>query len=326
MSAPKLLNTWGVLGSTEASYAAGATLTGASHGLLVYERPKVELDFAHDGSRNGNHPIGRVGRVAKSGRTGKVAFTAEAMGPLLAYNGTTNIPSIHTFLRTCGHQVATVTTGGAEKMTYTPVDTGLPANMVSGAFEVYDMGQQWVLSGMYGSLGFSFEGPSVPAFNFEYQGLCAAPADVAIPSITYPNVAQNPAKAESLVLTMNAWAGAVVRSVNFSQGLTYSPRMNDNSTGHAGFSPGRPAPKLEVVVEAVALSTFNPYALEAAGTPIAVSFQVGSVQFNRWKLNVSQANIMVQEEEDGPTALWHLTLDLLSSSPTLVDYYSLVFD
>jgi hypothetical protein len=328
MSAPKLLNQWGVLGGIEPSYNGALVLSAATHGLLAVERVKPTPEYAHDGSRNGSGPGtgGQWKKVKKSGRSGKAQFTSEAQGSGTGnvYNGTTILPSLHTWLRTCGHSATLDVSGGAgnAKLVYAPISTGL----VSGAFEMYSMGQMERLSAAYGTMGFSFEGPVVPAWNFEYQGLLSLPVDVALPAITYPNVAVDPAKAESVVLTLNGWAGGVIKSCSFTQGLPFTARLNDNSTGHAGFSYGRRQPKLEITLEAVPLTTFDPYALEDAQTAFAVSFQVGTVQFRRWKFSAANAQVSVQEEEDGPTALWHLTLDLAPSSPTADDDYAVTFD
>ncbi len=329
MSAGKTLNEWGVLIKEEASYGAGGTLSPATDGVLVLEQPTVTYSYIHDGQRRGERGPMNLGirRAKKLGRAGQVTLVHEAAGAGAAYSASQR-PSAHTLLRICGFDAQLTTTSGQEKYTYTP-GTG-----TSGVLEVYTRGQKYLLKGAYGDLVIAADGPGIPSWEVAVQALADLPTDAAVPAITYPTV--QPPVAEQITLQLGTFAAAVVRSFRLELQRELSPRANINAAGHAGFTPGARRPRLQVVIEAASLvaspyhsaSGIDPYQLTELASAISVSLQVGSTQYNRWRISAPNAQLAepVEEAEDGATATWTLTWDLLPSTPAAKDGVSIVFD
>ena len=195
------------------------------------------------------------------------------------------------------------------------------------------------------SLAVSVDGPDVPRWMCDLLGIGTTPTDAALPTITggYPAVTLLPPKAESIALTLGLFTAGVVRGFEFNWNREHdAQRANINGLGHAGYTPGGHNPTMTVTLEQVALhtsspwstsSTLNPYALKDDGQLIVCSLAVGSVQYNRWKIYSGasaaalQAQVVdVQEELDGPTRLWVVTLEFRPSSYTLLDSFTIEYN
>jgi hypothetical protein len=327
MSADKLITIYGVTGKLESSYAGGGTPSTSTDGILCAELPKLSLAYANDGSRA--MPPGTAGfqkRVAPSARTGEATIKMEPRGAGAAY-GASVLPGVHTLMRVAGFDAAIVTTGGIEKVTYTP--TPGPGSFASGAFWFYERGQLYPVSALYSDFELAFDGPSVPLMSFATKGIVlAAITDVAVPAITYGDAAILPPKAVGIAFAHGAVTGLRVRGASFKLGREISPRLDVNASGgHAGFSIGRRAPTLEVTIETPLIATIDPHVLWAAGSTAALTMTIGATQYNRYKLTAPAGQIVgVEELEDGPTALTKLTYQLNPSASNLNDEVAVVFD
>jgi hypothetical protein len=320
VSADKILILYGLLAKKEPSYNAGATLSAATDGVQLAEPAEATLSYVHDGAR-GTAPgnAGTLKRVAQSGGSAEISLSVEGRGLGSAY-GASALPEIDALLRAAGHGATVVTTSGAETVTYAPVS----ASFASLALECYSRGQKWPMSGAYLDMGFSLDGPGLLMFNFDVSALFTIPTDVSCPSITYSAV--SPPKGESIAMAIGSWSNAVVRKLSFKANRARSPRANVNAAGHAGFSPGRRAPTLEVTVEACALATFDPYTVRKNATSLALSMLVGATLYNKIAFSAAQAQLVdVKEESDEATALWTLSFALATSTPVANDDYSLVY-
>lgn len=342
MSAPKTVNAWGFMAKVQAAYGTPETLAAGSDGVLLLERPEIDLDqFVHDGSR-GRVPGGATRmRVAQSGRFGTASLVAEMIGSGAAYSGSV-FPSLHRLLQGCGLQATLDATPGSEKYTYAP-ETG-PSGLDALTMEGYLAGMLKRMYDAYGTFEITADGPVVPRWDFSFSGRGDAPTDVAIPTITsYPPASRLPPKAENIAFTLGLFTGGVVRSFHFLANREHdAARTNLNSGGHAGFTPGGRNPILEVVLEQPVLTTgspwsaagtLNPYKLAEEGSLHLCSLQIGSTQFNRWKLfagsptSAAQAKVIeVEEGEDGPTAIWTLRIEFYPSTYLANDEFSIVTD
>lgn len=320
MSADKLLILYGLLAKIEPSYNAGASLSASTDGVQLAEPAEATLSYIHDGAR-GNPPgnAGTLKRVAQSGGSAAISLSVEGRGLGSAY-GASALPEINALMRAAGYGATVVTTASAETVTYAPVSSGF----VSAALECYSRGQKWPMSGAYLDMGFSLDGPGLLTFNFDVMSLFTIPTDVACPSITYSSVL--PPKGESIALAIGSWSNPVVRKLSFKANRARSARASVNAAGHAGFSPGRRAPTFEVTVEACALSTYDPYTARKNATSAAISFLVGTAQYNKIAFAAAQAQLIdVKEESDEATGLWTLTYALATSTPVANDDHSIVF-
>ena len=339
MSSQKLLNIYGLLLKLEPSYNGGGTVVVGTDGQGLLDPAEAEVSYLHDGARIAQAPGtgNSFRRLAPSGRDFKLRYRVEGRGAGVAYSASVFPPDAHVGLRASGHSVTTVVTGGVESQTYAPLSLN-DATWPSAVGEAYARGQKYPFQAAYCDMSWEIEGPGTMVFEFPLSAIqTALPTDVAVPSITYSALATTPPKAESMVWTFGNFTAGIVRNAKFSKGQTISgPRLNQNNQGHSGFSMGGRNPTLEVTLEAVALTTadpwtaagtFNPYGLRDTAKQIPVSMVLGpSGVYNRIKFNAALAQVVdVKEASDGPTALWTVTFECKPSSPILSDDYSLAF-
>ena len=329
MAAPKLLNTWGLTGKLETTYGT-LDAPADTDGQLVVEVPEITETPIHDGARvgRGAGSGGNIRRVAQSGFENAFEAIMEAHGGGVAYSASV-LPSVHLMLLIAGFAGTLDATPGTEFYSYAP-ESG-PSGFDSASFHNFVRGQQAVTRGAYvAEMSIEADGPVVPTWTFGVRGIRnAAPTDVALPAITgYPAGTNLPPKALDISLSVNAVTTLVCRGFTFNLNRELSPRANDNvAGGHAGFSPGRRAPTLELLVEDIAKSTFDPIVLRDAGTTIAVSFGCGATKYFKWSISAPQAQIITAEPtDDGPTAMWTLGLELQTSGPAAEDDLTILFD
>lgn len=334
MSADKSPHLWGVMAKVEASYGAGATVAVGDDGWLVVEEPLPDIGWGYAGERGKAAGSGaNLKRAAKNGETCTVDLVGEFIGPGDAYAADNFAQGIHAALQMAGHSATVDVTGGSEKFTYAPI-TAL-GDWTSLGLELYVDGEKYILKGAYSDLTIAAEDGGVPIWTFPTQALVTLPTDAAVPVITsYPSLV--PPTAVNITLNLGTFASAIVRSFEFRKQQGFSPRTNQNTAlGHSGFTPGRRNAQLDVLVEKTALVA-DPYhtsagldarQLEKAATAIALDLVVGSEQFQRFKIDADQAQLIdVGDERDGDAALWALTFDLLPSAPHLNDDYVILTD
>jgi hypothetical protein len=343
VSSSKTKNQCALMGKVESTYGTPVALSASADGILPADFCDVDFSaFIHDGSR-GRAPGGSTRqRVKPSGRIGSLTVPFEGIGGGAAYSASV-FPAHHTLYRISGLEATGSFGGGVETWKYAP-EIG-PTGLDSGTVEYYEGGQKYPLAGGYGSIGCSVDGPDVPRWTCELLGIGTTPTDAALPTITggYPPASRLPPKAESVALTLGLFTAGVVRGFDFNYNRDHdAQRRNINSGGHAGYTPGGHNPTMVVTVEQAALATvspwststtLNPYALKDDGQLIVCSLAVGSVQYNRWKIYAGasaaslQAQVVdVQDDEDGPTKLWVITLEFRPSSYTLLDSFTIEYN
>jgi hypothetical protein len=324
MSSTKRTFSYGVAAAIESTYGTAATIDPAQDGILVVARPDFVPTPVHDGSRNGAFGFGgATPRVAPSGFAGEVTLEVEATGAGASYSATV-LPPIARLLRACGF-AQTVNVGTS--VVYAPVaDSVVPASLT---LATYARGQNAQLTGVYGDFSISADGPVVPKWDFRMMGMVPAdPTDGNIPAgFTVPNFAILPPKATNLALTINGVGTLRVRGFTYTHNRVLAARVDDNSTGHAGFTPGGRTPTFEVTVETPALATLNPYALRRAATAMAISMTVGATQFNRWSLAMAAAKLVdISDGEDGPSATTTLSFVAEPTTAGGVDDVTITFN
>lgn len=327
---------WGLLGKKEVSYNGGGALSTATDGILLDELPKLVAGYANDGGRPAPPAIvGLQRRVPPVGRFVTLSPKVSAKGAGAAYSASVVPGPIHVLLQCAGFDAAVTLTGGSEKWVYTP--TAETAAKSSGVFGAYARQQLYALTGALCDLNITADGPVVPTWEFPMSALMsAAITDVSLPAITYPALTIDPPKATNITLILGNLTAAVVRKWSLKLGRTIAPRLDQNAGGHAGFGPGRQTPQLDITFEATTLtntpfttaSLIDPYQLFEAGTNFALSWQTGNTQYNRIKYAAGAAQIMSApvEDEDGPTALWTLSLQLNPSTLNANDWLTITAD
>lgn len=321
MASDKSIIGLGLLAKVESSYSGSTTLSTAADGIQVAELPEFSIEYNYDGARSYAQGVaGTTRRVGGSGRFTNGTVKIEGKGLGATYTSTATPPNLHPFLLASGMSGSLL----AGSWVYKPQDSGTPSSL---ALEVYTRGEKRVIRGTYGSWKVGTDSPAPPVFEFGLQGLVGLPATSTLPSISYSGSAVVPPKAEGVVLSIGGTTGFKLRSFSFDMGREITPRLDlDADGGHAGFAPGRRAPKLTLTVEATALSTFDPYTAFANATQYAVSLTIGSVANNRYVLALPQAQLAdVKDSVDGNVATWDLVFEAPTSGPASSDDFTLSF-
>lgn len=338
MSSAKTITVIGLLAKIEASYNAGGSLSTSTDGIQLNEWAEFSPEYANDGARAA--PPGTTGyqrRVASSGRTGSPTFKIEPKGAGAAYSASV-VPHGHVLRRAAGFDAAVTTTGGSEKWDYTP--SAGPTGYASLVASLYGRGELYPFTGVYLDYSVGADGPVIPIEEYAAHGLLGDATDVSVPTITYPLGAIDPPKSVGASLfSLGNFTGAILRKWSFKLGRTIGPRLNQNTAaGHAGFGVVRRTPQLEVTVEATtrqttpfhAATAIDPDKLYDAATSLAVAINIGSTQYNRWKLTGPAAQIMTppryEGEADNGAAVWSLTLQLNPSAINLNDEVKITYD
>jgi len=325
MSSIKTLNQYGLAADDEVTYGTFVVPTPASDGVLPAEQPEPAYDYLYDGARGRGPMGGQLSGVGVTGRGMTLQMLAHQLLPGAAYSAVLQ-PSLERLMRYCGFATTLDVTPGSESYILAPESAGFD----SGSLHIWSMHELWAMAGAYGTFGIEADGPVIPMWTFDFQGIGnAIHTDVTpVPAIGYLNATKAPQKAVNIVLTIGAYAVGTVRGFEFSLNRDLSARANDNSAvTHAGFTPGNRAPRLTVTMERELTATFNPYSLMEAGTLQNTHLTIGSAQYSKWALAMATAEIMsVEKEEDGNTALWVIELEGKNSTPQLQDDVVFTFD
>lgn len=249
-----------ILAKIESVYGTDPTPTGAANAMLMTgvelspmegEDISRDLEFPYLAAQ-GMIPVGlRVrlrGRVelAPSGAAG----TAPAWGPLI---------------RACG--VAETVSAGVS-VTYEPITD----SMESVAVYFWIGGTQHKILGVRGDATLRFTAQGLPYIEFDLTGLYAEPAEVAVatPTLTAFQKPLVVTDTNTPTFTVDDGGGAVslvLREFQMALGNQVEPRLLVGS--ESIIIPER-AEAVTAHVEAVPVSTLNPYALASAQTPVEV--------------------------------------------------------
>jgi hypothetical protein len=314
MSATKSINGFVVYAKTETSYGVTGSYSGTSDAVHCTELPEFTLGYAYDGARNvAAGTLGNLKRIAPSGRTATGKLMIEAKGSGSAYASSANtVPNVHALLLAAG--LSGSYSGSAWTFTPTPV-SGTPSSV---GLRVYARGEQYDLSHGYTDFTVGSDSAAPAVFEFTFNGLASLPSDTSLPAASaYIYNETAPPLNTNIGFTVDAVTSLKVRGWQFALGRTVSPRLDVNaSAGHAGFQPERRNPTLTVTVEAVALSTFNPYTDRANATSRAITYTVGATAGNRIGFSFPYAQLVdVKDTGDNGVATWELTYQLNPSTP-----------
>lgn len=342
MAAPaKTVEIGGLLLKVEGTYGAGGSVAAATDGVLMYLGDRfalgapATLNYAGDGAAGLNPGnIGPKKRQAKSGRSFTMPIPHQFKGSGAAYSASV-FPSFHRLLLGSGFSAAVVTTVSAEKWTYTPELPSVYSGMLG---EAYARREKWPFTGGLLDWSFSADGPVAPLHTFNLSAISAAlPTDSAVSSITYPALTVEPPIASAVTFVFGSFTTAEVLKFGFSLGRNLSTaRVNlTAAAAHQGFYPAGYDPTFTVTVEQSAFvgspyhtsGGFDPYNLEAAGTSFASSIQVGSTQYNRWKLDFPQVQLIdAKPSNNGAIATVDLTFKPYATTPVSNDFMTVVAD
>lgn len=303
---------------TEGTYSAPSLATDAVRFLGI---PTVTIDFQEKGLRDDVQlgVLGIAGRVAPQGRTGAIDLTVEIAGKGSAYTAVTDVTPFDALLQASGFAKSYAT----GVLTYSDADTGLA--MVSLAAYTVDglliqfndavakvkfalvAGQQWKAT-------FSIEG------NVIVDPVAGTISGLVLPTILPPLWA-------GTVNTLGTWSTATAAPNQFT------PRKVDLDLGNvvtrrpwAGANALRAPvitdrkPHITIETEAVALTTFDPYAQGRAAklatdTDTLFTAAAGATTGNTFQLLTGAIQLDPPKHQDfGGLAGWSLDGGVLAKS------------
>ncbi|MGJ5203639.1 phage tail tube protein [Bradyrhizobium sp. HKCCYLR20261] len=255
-----------LLAKIEATYGVDPTLTGALNAILAKNISISPMDGS-DSSRDlvtpyfGNQPsipaelhvsLSFETELAGSGTAG----TAPAWGPLM---------------RGCGCAEVIV---ASTSVTYNPITD----NPESVYFKFWMGGTLHAIKGARGSAKITVNAQGIPTIAWNFMGLWVAPSEVAaaVPTLTAFKKPLMVSQANTPTFNVNSVA-MVMRNFTFDMNNQVEPRMLVGSEAVVIVDHRE---QLDFTVEAVPVSTLNPYSLANAQTTVPVSLVHGTVAGN----------------------------------------------
>lgn len=257
--------------------ALGAVYTSADIVPCFDIAPDLRMEEIQNLSMAGD--IGRLPSIMGI-ETGQVALSMYARGAGAAYSASVK-PEMHRPLECCALIGTGSFTGGAEKYTYQP---GTPTSYT--IWVVQENGRTMKMVGCFGTVDFSMRAGGVCQARFTFQGKINALADVTFVGGTISGTPGYPViKSAAFQIGSTNYAPRIA-SVGVTLGNTLSPvpSINDG-TGLVGFIISDRNPRVSIDPEADTVANFDWYAAMKAGTLQDMSFQIGTVQYNKAVFN-----------------------------------------
>lgn len=289
--AHKLENRNALLYKIEATYNTDPVPTGALDAMYVYDFAITPMELESK-PRMPVRPFFGADLPAVGGTPVKFSFSVPIAGSGAA--GTDIPAAFSAAIRSCGHG----------RVNNVGVDTIYP--LVSAAF---DSGHAYInrdgvlhkTGGVRGSLSREFTHNEIPMYKFGMTGIYVAPADAALPALTFPATWQRPLLQDKVNTTFALHGfNAVLSKLSIDDGTTV-PWKNYVNLAEEVRITGRAAPiKGSVSIEADTIAAKDWFTLSKAGTAGALALTHGPAG-NRYKLDA--ANVVVknpaEEHEDG---------------------------
>lgn len=310
----KINRSLAIFAATETTASAGASMSATNVIQVSGELPIFTIGYSNDGNRGmGQMTGGQIQRTTPGGRTasGQIRVDGKGIGSG-SYSANNLPPNLGVLMNASGFSSSLA--GGNVVFSPRPVSN----TSATCALAIYTKGEVQPVSGCMATMGWEFDGASPVTFTFDVQGTAGDVTDTTVPARTWQASGTLPPKCESVSLSLGSFATPNVRKGSFANNSTMTARLNVNSsTGHSGFAGNFSRdPKLNLTIEAEALSTFDPRTLMKNATPIAVSLTVGTVALNRFVHAHPQAVITnVTDAVDGDVALWELEITPFVTAP-----------
>jgi hypothetical protein len=208
----------------------------------------------------------------------KLSFDVE-----LAGSGTAGTaPKWGVLLRGCA--IAETIDAGVS-VTYNDITNG----QESVTFHFFVGATKYALVGARGTVKFDFSASAIPHASFEFSGLIANPAEATRPTPDYAGWKAALAATTTNTPTVEIDSTALMlRSFSLDVANDVQPRF---LVGGSGILITGKEPKIECQVQAVPLSTFDPYAPGRANSKIDVTLVHGTTAGNIITLNAPQAQM-----------------------------------
>lgn len=266
-----------ILAKIESSYGVDPTPTGAANAMLMVDVALTPME-GDDVSRELEYPWLSAQAMIPTGLRGRLTGRVE----LVPSGAAGTAPAWGALMRACACAQAIVT------------DTSVAYNPVTDSHESVTIhfwigSTRHVLKGCRGTARLRFPAQAIPYIEFDLMGLWSTPTEESRPTPTLAAF-QKPiivTDANTPTFSINS-VDMVLREAVLDLGNQVEPRLLVNSESIV--IPDR-AETFQARVEAVAVSAFNPYALAAAQTAVAVSLVHGAAAGRIVTLSIPAAQL-----------------------------------
>lgn len=290
---PELVRLEGLTAKVESSYKTDATPTAGANGVQVEEtlHDNLSWGFMEENLRENlaGYGLGRAGTAKPSGRFMEMELTVALKGKGSAYAASGDL-EFDPLLRACGLSPTVDTSGGSEKITYTPVSSSFE----SATIYAYSAEKLYKVLGCRGNVRFVMTPGQIPRAVFSMSGVLDDVSQTTLPQITYATNAVQPPVVAAAGLTLNSVdpAGFDDFELDMQVDVVPLPRGND-ADGHAGYYIADWNPQIDTTIERAALSSFNPWNLRENGTLFAWDLGAfGPAQYNQIKLSGPKGRVV----------------------------------
>jgi hypothetical protein len=283
---------FGVLVKIETTPLTDAAPTGTD-AVRVVGIPTLKYGFLENGLRDDvvTGQLGPAERAIPAGRYGSIDITLEVKGAGAAYSSSV-APEADALLRMSGCGRTVTTTGSAESILYTTLDSGNE----TGTLYCYSANKLFKLVGCVATLKLSADAVKRGLFTFSVTGkMVTDPAEAALPALTFSSV--NPPLFHSVTATIGSWSSAagadplVLKSAAIDFGNTITDRASAGATdGLAGYLVSDRRVRQDMTVEVPLLTSFDIFAaakLSGASNPLS-TWAIGTAQYNRMKVQTGR--------------------------------------
>lgn len=299
-----------LLFKTETNYGTDPVPTGAANAILGVDVKLMPME-GQDLSRELDMPWLGAEPTIPADLHMKMSFKVE-----LAPSGVAGAaPAWGALLRACGCAQTIV---AATSVTYNPVSSGHE----SGTFYFYLGATLYKMMGARGTAKFTIGASAIPYIEFEFTGLFAVAGEGIRPTPTLTGFVkpQSASKTNTPVFTLGG-VSLVMRQFSLDLGNQVETRFLINSESVLLVDR---AEKIDVTVEAEALTVINPYQLAANQSTQAIVLQHGTVAGARATINVPLAQMQRPSGLENSQNIVEWPLSLVPLPNTGNDQWTLV--
>lgn len=313
---------FGVLAKIETVSGTDSVPVAGTDAVRQIGIPTLEYGYLETGERQDAETgvLGGVERAAPAGRHGRIDITLEIRGAGAPYSATVK-PEADVFWQMAGMGVTTSFGAGTESYRYQSLDTGMP----TATLYLYSANKLFRMVGCVAAPKLTGRATQRGFVTFTVTGkIIVDPAETALPALTIN--ATLPPLFHSGATSIGSWTQAsgnplVVRSVDLDFGTVVSDRPSAGATdGLIGYAITDRRIRQTMLVEAVPLATFDPYAMsKAVGAALPTSaYQFGTVQYNRAKIVTGRWALLAPGHgSDRGLNTWNLQGDLVAGTEPL---------
>lgn len=284
---PKYWNSKILLAKIEATYGTDAAPGGAD--AILATKVKLSPMEGNDVSRELERPHMGAQPTIPVDLHSKLTFSVELVGSGTA--GTA--PGWSALIRACG--VAETITANTS-VVYNPITKGHESVSIYLGID----GTRYVLKGARGGAKFTVSASGIPMIEFTFTGMFSLPTEVAnvaanLSKFQKPQVAST---ANTPTFTMGGTA-FVMTSFTISMGNEVKPRFPIG--GERVLIPAR-SETIETTIEAVPLTTFNPFQLARDQAEVPIVLKHGTIAGKIAQFDIQKAQMQRPqglEEKDG---------------------------